>query len=82
MLDDLIETTRRRERAQMTRQESEGSHFSLVVGTHSYPTHPGPSRYSPTPEPIQYPFITSSIEAQQGLRGVSESKLPIENSDG
>jgi hypothetical protein len=43
MLDDLTDTTRRQERAQMTRQESEGSHFSPVVGTHSYPTQPGPS---------------------------------------
>jgi hypothetical protein len=82
MLDDLIDTTRRQERAQMTRQESEGSHFLPVVGTHSYPTQPGPSRYSPTPEPIHYPVITSSMEAQRGLKGVSESELPIENSDG
>jgi hypothetical protein len=82
MLDDLTDTTRRQERAQMTRQESEGSHFSPVVETHSYPTQPGPSRYSPTPGPIHYPVITSSMEAQQGLKGVSESELPIENSDG
>jgi hypothetical protein len=82
MLDDLTNTTRRQERAQMTRQESEGSHFSLVMGTHSYPTQPGPSRYSLTPEPIHYPVITSSMEAQQGLKGGSESELPIENSDG
>jgi hypothetical protein len=81
MLDDLTDTTRRQERAQTTRQESEGSHFSPVVGTHSYPTQPGPSRYSPTPEPIHYPVITFSMEAQQGLKGVSESELPIENSD-
>jgi hypothetical protein len=64
MLGDPTDTTRRQKRAQMTRQESEGSHFSLVVGTHSYPTQPGPSRYSPTPEPIYYPVITSSMEAQ------------------
>jgi hypothetical protein len=38
MLDDLTDTTRRQEQAQMTRQESEGSHFSMTVGTHSYPT--------------------------------------------
>jgi phage regulator Rha-like protein len=38
MLEDLTDTTRRQKRAQMTRQESEGSHFSPVVGTHSYPT--------------------------------------------
>jgi hypothetical protein len=82
MLDDLTDTTRRQERAQMTRQESEGSHFSSVVGTHNYLTQPGPSRYSPTPEPIYYPVITSSMEAQQGLKGVSESELPMENSDG
>jgi hypothetical protein len=82
MLDDLTDTTRRQERAQMTRQESEGSHFSPVVGTHSYLTQPGPSRYSLTPEPIHYPVITSSMGVQQGLKGVSKSKLPIENSDG
>jgi hypothetical protein len=64
MLDDLTDTTRRQERAQMTRQESEGSHFSHIVGTHSYPTQPGPSRYSLTPEPIHYPVISSSKEAQ------------------
>jgi hypothetical protein len=82
MLDDLTDTTRRQERAQLTRQESEGSHFSPIGGKHSYPTQPRPSRYSPTPEPIHYPVITSSIEAKQGLKGVSESKLPIENSTG
>jgi hypothetical protein len=82
MLDDLTDTTRRQERAQLTRQESDGSHFSPVGEEHSYPTQPGPSRYSPTPEPIHYPVITSSMEAQQGLKGVSESELPIENSDG
>jgi hypothetical protein len=38
MLDDLTDTTRRQERAQMTRQETEGSHFSPIVGTHNYPT--------------------------------------------
>jgi hypothetical protein len=38
MLEDLTDTTRRQKRAQMTRQESKGSHFSPVVGTHSYPT--------------------------------------------
>jgi hypothetical protein len=52
MLDDLADITRRQERAQLTRQELEGSHFSPVVGTHSYPTQPGPSRYSPTPDSI------------------------------
>jgi hypothetical protein len=63
MLDDLTDTTRRQERAQMTRQELEGSHFSPVVETHSYPTQPGLSRYSPTQKPIHYPVITSSMEA-------------------
>jgi hypothetical protein len=82
MLDDLTDTTRRQERAQLTRKESEGSHFSPVGEKHSYPTQPGPSRYSPTPEPIHYPVITSSMEAKQGLKEVSESELPIENSDG
>jgi hypothetical protein len=77
MLDDLTDATRRQERAQMTRQESEGSHFSPVVGTHSYPTQPGPSRYSPTPEPIHYPVITSSMEAQQGLRGSQSPSFPL-----
>jgi hypothetical protein len=62
MLDDLTDTTRRQERAQMTRHE--GSHFSPTMGTHSYPTQPGPSRYSPTPEPVHYPVITSSMEVQ------------------
>jgi hypothetical protein len=82
MLEDLTDTKRRQKRAQATRQESEGSHFSPVGETHGYPTQPGPSRYSPTPEPIHYPVITSSMEAQQGLKGVSESEMPIENSDG
>jgi hypothetical protein len=82
MLDDCTDTTRKQERAQMTRQESKGSHFSLTVGTHRAPTQPGSSRYSPTLEPIHYPVITSSMEAQQGLRDVSDSELPIENSDG
>jgi hypothetical protein len=62
MLDDLTDTTRRQERAQLFRQESEGSHFSPDVGKHSYPTQPGPSRYLTTPEPIHYPVITSSME--------------------
>jgi hypothetical protein len=82
MLDDLTDTTRRQERAQLTRQDSEGSHFSPVRGKQSYPTQPGPSRYSPTPEPIHYPVITSSMKAKQGLKGVLESELPIENSTG
>jgi hypothetical protein len=82
MLEDLTDTTRRQQVAQMTRQESEGSHFSPIVGTHRDPTQPRPSRYSPTPEPIHYSVITSCMEAQQGLRGVSISELPIENSDG
>jgi hypothetical protein len=38
MLEDLTDTKRRQKRAQMMRQELEGSHFSPVVGTHSYPT--------------------------------------------
>jgi hypothetical protein len=82
MLEDLTDATRRQERAHMTRQESEGSLYSPVVRAHSYSTQPGPSRYSPTPEPIHYPAITSSIEAQQGLKGDSESEMPIENADG
>jgi hypothetical protein len=82
MLEDLKDTTRRQEIAEMTRQESESSHFSPTTGTHRYPTQPGPSRYSPTPEPIHYLIIPSSMEAQQGFRGVSNSELPIENSDG
>jgi hypothetical protein len=82
MLEDLTDTTRRQEIAQMTRQESEGSHFSPTVGTHRDPTQHGPSRYSPAPEPIHYSIITSSMEAQQGLRGVYVSELSIENSDG
>jgi hypothetical protein len=82
MLEDLTDATWRQERAHMTRQEFKGSRYSPVVRAHSYPTQPGPSRYSPTPEPIHYPVITSSMEAQQGLKGVSESKMPIENSDG
>jgi hypothetical protein len=82
MLEDLTDTTSRQEIAQMTRQESEGSHFSPTVGTHRDPTQPGPSRYSPAPEPIHYPIITSSMEAHQGFRGVSNSELPIENSNG
>jgi hypothetical protein len=82
MLENLTDTTRRQEIAQRTRQESEGSHFSSTVGTRRDPTQHGPSRYSPTPEPIHYPITTSSMEAQQGLRGVYDSELPIENSDG
>jgi hypothetical protein len=38
MLDDLTDITRRQEQAQLTRQGSEGSHFSPVGGKHSYPT--------------------------------------------
>jgi hypothetical protein len=64
MLEDLTDTTRRQEIAQMTRQESEGSHFSPTIGTRRDPMQPGPSSYSPTPEPIHYPIITSSMEAQ------------------
>jgi hypothetical protein len=82
MLEDLTDSKRRQKRAQATTQESEGSHFSPVGEIHSYPTQPGPSRYSPTPEPIHYPVITSSMEANQGLNGISESEMPIENSDG
>jgi hypothetical protein len=52
MLDDLTDTTRRQERAQMMRQESEGSHMSPTVGTRRDPARSGPSRYSSTPEPI------------------------------
>jgi hypothetical protein len=64
MLEDVTDTSRRQKRVHMTRQEYEGSHYSPVVGAHSYPTQPGPSTYSPTPEPIYYPVITSSMEAQ------------------
>jgi hypothetical protein len=82
MLEDLTDTKRKKKQAQATRQESEGSHFAPVGETHSYPTQPGSSRYSPTPEPIHYPVITSSMEALHGLKGDSESELPIENSTG
>jgi hypothetical protein len=63
MLEDLMDTTRRQEIAQMTTQESKGSHFSPNVGTHRDPMQHGPSRYSPTPEHIHYLIITSSMEA-------------------